>query len=263
MAHKKKSKDDKNLVWIEQEQSNKSKLSIALEVLDMYESDFNLTIAEICCILLCDRQWVVQNVKDNVKHIFLNENYRQFLILINAEHRDYDVKLVDYYYFSRSDFYNWLEENTVVTRQTIMIDISTYCDDQQDYQIATKEYIKAKNEMEDSLGMLKINFQYYDKVYKLLNKTGKKYFENRVSVVERKANPVVLNNVELPSKFTSIKILKADINKSLEIVYRDLYKYGALKYTIANSLVRYDDAFRLNCFSGDYPFIITIPYEIL
>ena len=263
MAHRGKKKEDKNLVFIEKSSDEQSSLTIGLRVISMYNSDFNLTIKEIGEILLCDRQWVVKYVKDNVKHIFLNETYRRFLFLIGNEYGELKSFLNDYYYFSRSDFYRWLKENTVVTRQTIMIDISTYCDDQQDYQIATKEYIKAKNEMEDSLGMLKINFQYYDKVYKLLNKTGKKYFENRVSVVERKANPVVLNNVELPSKFTSIKILKADINKSLEIVYRDLYKYGALKYTIANSLVRYDDAFRLNCFSGEYPFIITIPYEIL
>ena len=82
MAHRGKKKEDKNLVFIEKSSDEQSSLTIGLRVISMYNSDFNLTIKEIGEILLCDRQWVVKYVKDNVKHIFLNETYRRFLFLI-------------------------------------------------------------------------------------------------------------------------------------------------------------------------------------
>lgn len=263
MVHKKKSKDDKNLVWIEQGDSDKSKLKIALEVLNMYEDDFNLTIAEICSILLCDRQWVVKNVKDNVKHIFLNENYRQFLMLINAEHRDSNVRLVDYYYFSRSDFYSWLEENTVVTRQTIRIDLSEFCEDEKAYKKATDTYHDGLKTAPTIFKIAKLRAKYYEKVYETLNEKGKELFENIVDETKRDAEAVVCD-VGFPDNFTSVKVLKSEIGKSLEIVYRKLYLAGAYKYTILDSLVRYDYNNCLNINSGsEYSFMATVPFSAL
>ena len=261
MAHRCKNKEDKNLVWIEKTFDEESTLNVAINVLHMYDSDFNLTIREISEILLCDRQWVVKHVKDNVKHIFLNENYRQFLRLISAEHWDELVILKDYYYFSRTDFYRWLKENTVITRQTIMVDLSNYCEDQVKFRKETDKYFDALKDAKTIMQRMNIELEYNSRVYKSLDKIGRKCFDNKVTVTERKATAVVLKDEKLPRKFTSIKLLKSDINKSLEIVYRELYKYGALKYTIAMSLVRYDGEFSVGG-SDKYSFLITVPYEM-
>ena len=70
MKHKPKTKESKNLIYIEKESKEESSLAIAFKVLMMYESDFNLSITDIANILKCERQWVVRNIRDNVKCIF-------------------------------------------------------------------------------------------------------------------------------------------------------------------------------------------------
>ena len=65
----------------------------------------------------------------------------------------------------------------------------------------------------------------------------------------------------MPDKLVSIKILSGD--SSLEIIYRELFRRGAIKYTIANSLVRYAEDFNNISYKlSDNPYVITIPYEI-
>lgn len=262
MAHKNKSKEDKNLVWIEKKDDEDSSLELAFDVIEMHKRDFNLTIKTISSILLCDRQWVVKNVKDNVKHIFLNENYRRFLNNICAQNRE-DLYFADYYYFSSKDFIRWLKENTRITRQTIKIDLATYCMDRNELKERNKKYQQDTKKCSIfNYGILKS--KYLNDVYNLMNDEGKKYFESIVDVTKRKAKEVVLDKAELPEEFVSVKILKEEMDKSLEIVYRELYRSGAIKYTIANSLVRYDKDWYITkgveSMEGSY--VATIAYEV-
>lgn len=263
MAHKGKKKEDKNLVWLEKAKDDESSLRVAIHALNLYSNDYNLTIREIGEILLCDRQWVLKYVKEEVKHIFLNETYRNFLSRISPTYMGKRIILKDYYYFSRQDFYRWLKENTVISRQTFVVDLSLCCDNYSKYKELTdsyyKEISKAKNEMKRVAA--KIN--YHLNMYEMLSEVGKEFYDNRVEPTKRKADHVIIKDTELPKKFTSIKILKEEINKSLEIVYRNLYMCGALKYTIANSLVRYDSEWDKDIVRDEYSFLITIPYSMI
>lgn len=93
-----------------------------------------------------------------------------------------------------------------------------------------------------------------------MNTHGKELLDNIVILTERKALPIdVTENEELPDEFITIKELKGD--KSLELVYRSLYHHGAFKYTIANSLVRYDENYIKSRFNGKDQ-IITVPYSL-
>lgn len=264
MAHKPKSKDDKNLVYIEKESDDTSSLTVAFNVLRMYENDFNLTISDIADILQCERQWVVKNVRDNVKHIFLNDIYRSFLMNVNAQHSicSERIYLKDYYYFSRKDFYKWLKENTIATKQTQVIDINLYSKDLKEFDRITKEYAEAMKEAKTSIGMGVARMQYEDNIKNTLSNEGKDIYSHRLGVTNRsKVKGVKLKKFEIPEKLISIKNLKGD--SSLEIVYRELFRRGEIKYTIANSLVRYDeDSNNIPYELSDNPHVITIPYDI-
>lgn len=264
MAHKPKNKEDKNLVYIEKKSDDTSSLTVAFNVLRMYESDFNLTISEIANILQCERQWVVKYVQGNVKHIFLNDIYRSFLMSVNEE---YDIcseriYLKDYYYFSKKDFYKWLKKNTIATKQTQAIDINLYSNNLQEFDRITKEYAIAMKEAKTSIAIGVARMKYEDNIRNTLSNEGKDIYSHRLGVINRsKVKGVKLKEFDLPDKLTSIKNLKDD--SSLEIVYRELFRRGAIKYTIANSLVRYDEDFNNISYKlSDNPHMITIPYEI-
>lgn len=263
MAHRRKSKEDKNLIYIENK--DKSSATIASKVILMYEDDFNLTISEIVSILKCERQWVNKYVQGNVKHIFLNEQYRRFLMELNRSHSITEERLVlkDYYYFSRKDFYRWLKENTAATKQTQRLDINIYSDNISEFKKLRNEHIEALKNSKNVISLGIEVLTYEDKIKNTLSPLGQKIFSKKLGVLNRKdTSEVKLKNFNLPEELVSIKQLKSWYGKSLEIVYRDLYKYGATKYTIAGSLVRYDAQFAAEDFEqSEFSYLITIPYE--
>ena len=263
MAHRRKSKEDKNLIYIENK--DKSSATIASKVILMYEDDFNLTISEIVSILKCERQWVNKYVQGNVKHIFLNEQYRRFLMEFNRSHSITEARFVlkDYYYFSRKDFYRWLKENTAATKQTQRLDINIYSDNISEFKKLRNEHIEALKNSKNVISLGIEVLTYEDKIKNTLSPLGQKIFSKKLGVLNRKdTSEVKLKNFNLPEELVSIKQLKSWYGKSLEIVYRDLYKYGATKYTIAGSLVRYDAQFAAEDFEqSEFSYLITIPYE--
>lgn len=263
MAHRRKSKEDKNLIYIENK--DESSVTIASKIILMYEDDFNLTISEIVSILKCERQWVTKYVQENVKHIFLNDRYRAFLMEIGREYSLTEEKLYlkDYYYFSRTDFSRWLKENTVATKQTQRLDINIYSADISEFKRITDEYREVLKGAKNSISVGIATITYEDKVKNTLTPIGQKIFNKRLGVTNRKEiSEVRLKKFELPESLVSIKELKNLYGKSLEIVYRDLFRCGAIKYTIASSLVRYDENFTMENYKhSDYSYTITIPYE--
>lgn len=265
MAHRKKDKEDKNLVFIEKVDENQSSLTVATKVISMYYDDFNLTISEIASILKCERQWVTKYVQKNVKHIFLNEQYRRFLMEINRSHSIMGERLIlkDYYYFSRKDFYKWLKENTIATKQTQRIDVNIYSNNILEFKKLAKEHMEVLNNSKNLISTAVEILTYEDKIRDTLSPIGQKILSKKLGVLKRKeTSEVKLKKFDLPEELVSIKELKSWYGKSLEIIYRDLFKYGAIKYTIAGSLVRYDEQFALEKFEkSEYSYIITIPYE--
>ncbi len=259
--HKGKSKKDKNLIFLEKKE-DETPLMMAFRIISMYEKDFNLTIKDISQILLCERQWVIKNIRDNVKHIFLNDKYRKFLNEVSNEHEVKSVYLNDYYYFSKTDFLSWLKNNTVMTRQTIRLDISKYSNDIIKFKEITHTYreeIKLIRKSSKEFKEREIKYQY--DIQEILNDVGKRYLNSSVNATKRNAKELIINNEMLPETFTSIKVLKTQMDRSLEIVYRRLYEIGAIKYTIANSLVRYDANPSIIPIENE-SVIVTIPYEI-
>lgn len=261
---------DKNLVWIEPPKESKDAVKVALKVWGMYEDDFNLTISDICKVLLCERKWVENHVKEEVKHIFLNSPFRKFLNIFNAteflsiDEENQPVILKDYYYFSRKDFYKWLKKNTVITRQTIKIDILDYCEDKEMFLKLAKEYNK---NLKGACSLLEIGVlheKFIIEAGETLNDTGKILITNKVDATKRHALEInVTRKYNLPDRFTTIKDIKKDIDKSLEMAYRNLYLNGALKYKIHDSLTRYDLNYNHAGASEEGKYIITIPYKLI
>lgn len=262
-----KVQSNKNMVWIDHNMNKNIKV-VALHIWDMYDDDFHLSIADICNILLCDRKWVVNNVKDNVKHIFLNEFIRG-IMMTQCEREDI---LKDYYYFSESDFFRWLKQNTIAERQTISVDIGKFSKNPLELKRILTSYDKALTECKTNIAKGLVNIEYYSLINETLNSDGRMLFSAKANPFKRDIKYVKVP-LELPKKFTSLKELKKQYSTGRpvnhEIIYRKLYKQGAVRYTIVNKkrlkedgvetrLVRFDSMCLKNP-EGLYD--ITVPYK--
>lgn len=248
-----KMKSNPNTIWIEPPSKERHPVSVANEIWYMYDDGFDLTISEMCDILLCNRNWIMEYVKDNVKHIFLSNHIRRFMRSIS---NDREIILKDYYFFDRNDFYRWLRENTIAEKQSMVIDMYEYSNNKQVLDIIIREY-KSKQHLANSMiELAAINAEYMTKIHGNLNPKGKELFSIRTSPVRRDGKFVEVDFLQ-PDRFASLKELR-NIYVNNERVYRSLYECGAIKYTICDSLVRFDYDYA-NKVSGKETFVV--PYE--
>ena len=262
-----KMKNSENMVWIDNNMSENI-TDVAFHIWDMYDSDFHLSIADICNILLCDRRWVINNVKDNVKHIFLN-NFIRTIMISQCERQQI---LKDYYYFSEKDFYKWLSQNIIAERQTINVDLGNYTNNPIELKRILISYEKALSNCRNNIEIGLINVEFYRKINNILDSNGKMLFLKRVSPYKRDLKHIKVSS-DIPKRFTSLKEIKENMRKDRpvnnEIVYRKLYMCGAVRYTIYNKklldkenketkLVRFDSS----CFCiPDGLYNISVPYN--
>lgn len=249
-----KMKNSNSIVWIDNsKETGESPVLVAEKLWDMYDDDFNLTISDICGILLCGRNWVIDNVKNNVKHIFIGMNMRKFMTNVDA----YNRILKDYYYFSRQDFCRWLNENTIVQKQTVVVDVSKYSKNINVLRNIITKYDKDIGSANSMLEIAAINLTYNNNVYNNLNDMGKKLFSLKARS-DKRVGEFITIPYTIPESFVSIKELR-DVFVNNERVYRSLYERGAIKYTICNSLVRFDKNY-INTHDTNGELDIIVPY---
>lgn len=255
-----KATSNPNMVWIDRK--DESIEVVADSIWSMYDEDFNLTIGDITNILLCERKWVENNVKPHVKHIFLNTHIRDIMY----KQRE-NVRLKDYYYFSRIDFYRWLQANTKASRQTISVDMFEYANNKYKLDSVIDKHEDDLYNAKSLLERAMLNIKCNQDVCVCLNETGKELYYVRGRSDKRIAEPVEVDT-DLPNDFISVKELKKSHNNN-ERVYRSLYECGAIRYEICGSLVRFDKKYiykvkdsRLNIYVP-YTNYITITNNII
>lgn len=260
---KKDIKEYKNLVIVEKpfkdidnpnNKKNRTMKNVYYDIENLYYEGFNLTINEIMDILKCSRLWVERNIIGEIKYMYISTNF--YNALVNACIRyNIDENIMKElskgkYYFSRNDFYSWLLKNTKAERQTIVIDLRNYAEDKKEFDSIVAE-LNESNLKKDKLRLVL-------KLYDTLNKAGKKLESIKPNSTKRgdiKSIEVKLNSIEdIPKVFTSIKELKRTSN---ELVYRELFEKGAIKYTILDSLVRYDHNNYLDLGDMEYPELVS------
>ncbi|AQM58582.1 hypothetical protein [Clostridium baratii] len=265
-ANDRKSKNP-NLVWIDKpsksENGPKNSLKVAFKILNMIDDDFNLTISDLCSIFNCERKWVENNIKPNVKHIFLNQKIRIFLRKIILEKNiDTNNMLKDYYFFSRRDLALWLKKNTKIYRQTIVIDLVDFSNNPGNFKLLKQHYINDLENTTSLIQKLALKNKFNNDILDLLTETGIELF-NEVKPNNRNCELIDVTNTEdIPSSLVSVKHLRNLSGQSNEMIYRSLYAHGALKYVIADSLVRYDADYISKSIPPTSEHLITIPYSL-
>lgn len=118
--------DDK-LIFIEPPNKQRTAADVANEIFKLLQSEYVYTTSDLCELFLCDRQWVEQTIRPNVKHILITYYFRKYL-LSSPSLSDHlrDMLNKGFYFYSASDLQKFWRENAVAERKKKLIDLASY-----------------------------------------------------------------------------------------------------------------------------------------
>lgn len=105
----------------------RSPLAVAEELVALMRSEYRYHTADLCRMLLCERQWVDRAVQGSVRHIFITKYFRDYIaahVALTPEERS--RLLHGFYFFSDRDLARYWRENAVPERKTRLIDLADY-----------------------------------------------------------------------------------------------------------------------------------------
>lgn len=116
-----------SLYRVEGPGEGRSPLIVAQELVALMRSEYRYHTADLCRLLLCERQWIDREVQGNVRHIFITKYFRDYIaahVALTAEERS--RLLHGFYFFSADDLARYWRENAVAECKTRLIDLADY-----------------------------------------------------------------------------------------------------------------------------------------
>lgn len=102
---------------------------VAKEVLSLIHGEYQLTIADLCRIFCCERQWIEDFFVPNVRHIHVNHFFMNYIINQNTDDLTAEEKvhlIRGHYFFSRKDLARFWSEKASASIKCTFIDLSSY-----------------------------------------------------------------------------------------------------------------------------------------
>lgn len=200
------------------------------------QTEYTLTLKDMCKILKCSRSWAVKYLKPHLHYIYLSNGAGQSANYLRAANMVLDRSMSESTWYSQNEFLFFVKEHiSDIKRQTINIPI---------------EILIEKTKMKK----FKRNFIPYKEVVQRFRENGnideyKELLEKRDSIVEECATkkglqlwndmpskykrtdtpaiPCTLENIDI-TKLLSVHDLK-DYGDSDEEIYRDIFIHGYYK----------------------------------
>ena len=119
--------EGKSLYRVAEPGEGRSPLLVAEELVALMRSEYRYHTADLCRMLLCERQWIDREVQGNVRHIFITKYFRDYIaahVALTQEERS--RILHGFYFFSDRDLARYWRENAVAERKTRLIDLADY-----------------------------------------------------------------------------------------------------------------------------------------
>lgn len=227
-----------NLIWLDLSEEDKTDRLHAL--LHAILKQYTLTYPIIQKRLLCSRDWVTANILYNVPHIFINA--RTLAVLKTFAEKEGMISdnfsfPTSYYFFDEIEFTKWLRKNTTADRQTIIIDLSKYSPVPNYCQKCILLYNNYEQSQENN--KKELLREYNDYVFSSLNEEGQNIYLRRIQdIAKREGEWGSVPFFSVPEDLVSQASMR-DVYPNRERFVRQLYKVGAVRYTISSSLVRY------------------------
>ena len=102
---------------------------VAKEVLALIHGEYQLTIADLCRIFCCERQWIEDFFVPNVRHIHVNHFFMNYIIDKNTDNLTAEEKvhlIRGHYFFSRKDLARFWSEKASAAIKCTFTDLSSF-----------------------------------------------------------------------------------------------------------------------------------------
>ena len=180
------------------------------------EDGYDLSIADITRQMKISRAHFERTIKEHIPNVWAS---RKAVDLLAAEYR---IDIEPSLRFSRTDFINWFNKNSVMSRQTVEVNLFNYVSDQQGF----KEEMEAFRELAHTSRKIEAEKRCIYEEY--LNEKGLEVLDNQASYRFRgKVEPINLDLFIDP--LSSDLIRPVELSKTPEIAYRQAFKHGLIK----------------------------------
>lgn len=102
---------------------------VAREVLTLIHGEYQFTIADLCRIFCCERQWIEDFFVPNVRHIHVNHFFMNYIIDQNADDLSPEEKvhlIRGHYFFSQIDLARFWSEKASAAIKCTFTDLSSF-----------------------------------------------------------------------------------------------------------------------------------------
>lgn len=186
------------------------------------ESDYTLSIRQICKILMSNRSWVNRFIKPNVHHIYLSngKGAKRGVNYVDLAAQYLEREMTESVWFNADEFINLIKNNISCSRQTARVPIEILISSEH-LQNFLKEHITL-NYINKSCKTISERMQAYKQRNEVLKKycspIGRKVLEDLPDKSKRRLTPAV--TCALP---------ELDLLKSLDREYRSsIFNYNEL-----------------------------------
>ena len=119
--------ETETLTRIDPPDAVRSPLMVAAEAVHLLRSEYCYTTAALCDLFLCDRQWIDKTFRPEVRHIFLNRFFRQYILEhVSLTDREKATLMQGFYFYSRPALQDYWRNHVAAERKTRLIDLADY-----------------------------------------------------------------------------------------------------------------------------------------
>lgn len=226
---------------------------VAKNIISLYRTEYSITFGDICNIFRCERQWATDWLLPQVRHIFLNKYFRQYIIdLYKDDLSEHEFSNLGrwFYYFSRKDLVRWWNETAEATVQTRLIDLTDYAKP----GVEVRKLLREHDRHADQKPSRQETARHLATLEQLLTAEGFALYTQslkpqRLEWVHIKTPPLFSD----PPLFTVADWLQEHGQRSPALAYRDFRKTGTIKLKVGGKVL-----WKAVPFHGKWP--ISIPY---
>ena len=121
--------EEKSLVWVDPPDDDRSSLVVGREILSLYRNEFTMTTHDICKLFRCERRWVHDLLRPEIKHICVSHFFGRFIVQqFSLDEHERDDFSYSSYFYSKHSLEEYWKTHAVPTQKTKMIDLADYVD---------------------------------------------------------------------------------------------------------------------------------------
>lgn len=235
-------KQVKSLYRIDSPNDEHSPIEVGRKILELYRSDYSITITKACRIFCCNRTWAEKFILPEVQHIFVTHFFG--VHIANALRREMSPQEISdfahkMYFLSKSSLVKYYRLIALAEQKTQMVDITLY----RDLSVSYTDLLRERDRHASVHGGGKAEkFKHLENMRNLLTDKGFDLYMDSLSQDKewiRTALPVLpFDDDDIKFMDTSVAARKYHLNSATS-VHNYMVRHGAVRIKFGGKLLWY------------------------